>query len=169
MWAAALTREHGPSLFSLSRQKLAPLVRSTPASVRTLMKGAYALVEPELGPGEMPALVLLSTGSEVATTQAALAFLPEALRKKTRLVSMPCVERFLRWPKPERDALIPPDVKAAAIEAADGLDWYRLMGRDGLVHGIEKYGASAPEKALAETYGFTPQAIAAQISAWLGA
>ena len=169
MWAAALMRTEGPSLFSLSRQKLAPLARPAAIDVRTAMKGAYALVEPVLAAGEQPALVILSTGSEVATSQAALAFLAPELRAKTRLVSMPCVERFLRWKKADRDALVPAGVKTCAIEAAGGLDWYRLVGRDGLVHGIEKYGASAPEKALAEAYGFTPQHVAAQITAWLGA
>ncbi|MBS2022838.1 MAG: transketolase [Deltaproteobacteria bacterium] len=168
MWASALEREHGPSLFSLSRQKLAPLVRTNPVTVKQVQRGAYTVVEPQLAAGEKPKLVVISTGSELANTQASLQFLPEDLRAKTRIVSMPCVERFMKWPKPERDALIPQDVKTAAIEAAGGLDWYRIVGRDGLVHGIEKYGASAPEKALAEAYGFTPQHIAGQIKAWLG-
>lgn len=168
-WSAAITRQDGPTVLSFTRQKVAPLARAVPADVRTALKGAYALVEPSLSAGEKPQLVILATGSEVATAQGALQFLPEALRAKTRLVSMPCVERFLRWRKPERDALLPPGVRTCAIEAAGGLDWYRLVGRDGLVHGIEKFGASAPEKALAEAYGFTPQHVAAQINAWYAA
>ena len=52
------------------------------------------------------------------------------------------------------------------MEAAGGLDWYRLIG-DGLVVGIDRFGASAPDKALADAYNFTPQKVAGRISKWL--
>ena len=57
--------------------------------------------------------------------------------------------------------------KLVAVEAALGLDWYRIIA-DGLVVGIDRFGASAPDKALAEAYDLTPQKIAARISKWLG-
>ena len=79
---------------------------------------------------------------------------------------MPRTEKFLAWPKAEREALIPPSARCVAVEAAGGLDWYRIVGR-GLVCGIDGYGASAPEKALADHYGFTPEKLAARISTWL--
>jgi len=56
--------------------------------------------------------------------------------------------------------------KLVAVEAAGGLDWYRLIG-DGLMVGIDRFGASAPDKALAEEYGMTPQKIAGRIGNWL--
>ena len=81
---------------------------------------------------------------------------------------MPCVERFLTLPGDEQRKLVPhdPRTKLVAVEAAGGLDWYRIIG-DGLMVGIDRFGASAPEKALAEAYGMTPQKIAGRISKWL--
>ena len=52
------------------------------------------------------------------------------------------------------------------LEAARGLEWGRYTGRDGLLLGIDRFGASAPEKALAEEYGYTPAKIAERIEAW---
>ena len=159
-WAAAIQRKEGPSLFSFSRQKLALLQRSSPADVRTCLKGAYAVVE-----AQDPDLVIIATGSEVATAQAALPLLDKGL--KVRLVSMPCVERFLKWSGDEQRRLVPHGkARVVALEAAGGLDWYRIVA-DGMVLGIDRFGASAPEKALADAYGLTPQKVAAKISGWL--
>ena len=167
-WAAAIQREDGPSTLVFTRQKLPLLQRADPANVRQILRGAYALVEPKLAPGELPALVIIATGSEVASAQAALASLRPELSAKTRLVSMPCVERFLEWPREEQRKLIPHDLKTArvAVEAASGLDWYRIVG-DGLVVGIDRYGESAPEKVLAIEYGFSPPQIAVKIQTWI--
>jgi transketolase len=163
-WAAALQRKDGPTAMAFTRQKIPPLQRAAPADVQAALRGAYTLVESE---GE-PELVIISTGSELPATQQALQHLDAAVRRKTRLVSMPCTERFLAWSAADQRKLVPRGGRArlAAVEAAGGLDWYKIIG-DGLVVGIDKFGASAPEKALAEEYGFTPQKIAARIGAWL--
>ena len=159
-WASALERKDGPSAFAFSRQKLQPLQRSRPASVRECMKGAYALNDVA-----EPDIVLIATGSEVPLAQAALPLLDT--KYKIRLISMPCVERFLKWPGGEQRKLIPHGkVRLIALEAAGGLDWYRIVG-DGLVLGIDRFGASAPEKALADAYDLTPQKVAGKISKWL--
>src|SRR5205823_2411754 len=114
---------------------------------------------------EDPDLVVVATGSEVSTSQQALQFFDKSL--KVRLVSMPCVERFLRWPGEEQRRLIPHGrAKMVAVEAAGGLDWYRIIG-DGLMVGIDRFGASAPEKALADAYDLTPHKVAGRISKWL--
>jgi transketolase len=162
-WAAALQRKDGPSALVFTRQKLAPLQRATPGDVRKILRGAYTLVEAQ---GEAE-LVIIATGSELPASQQALQFLEPGVRSRTRLVSMPCVERFLEWPGDEQRRLLPRGkAKLVAVEAAGGLDWYRLIG-DGLVVGIDRFGASAPEKALAEEYGMTPQKIAGRIGKWL--
>jgi transketolase len=159
-WAAALERKDGPSAFALSRQKLQPLQRARPASVRECMKGAYALNEVA-----DPDVVVIATGSEVPLAQAALPLIDA--KYKVRLVSMPCVERFLELPGDEQRRLIPRGkARLVAVEAAIGIDWYRIVG-EGLVVGIDRFGASAPEKALAEAYGLTPQRVAGRISKWL--
>ena len=163
-WAAALQRKDGPSVLVFTRQKLPPLQRATPGAVRKVLRGAYTLVECD---GE-PELVIIATGSELPASQEALKFLDDRLRARTRLVSMPCVERFLEWPGDEQRKLIPHDTKTrlVAVEAAGGLDWYRIIG-DGLMVGIDRFGASAPEKALADAYGMTPQKIAGRIGRWI--
>jgi transketolase len=163
-WAAALQRKDGPSTLVFTRQKLPPLQRAAPGELRKILRGAYTLVESE---GE-PELVILATGSELPASQQALQSLDSGLRARTRLVSMPCVERFLEWPVAEQRKLVPHDARTrlVAVEAAGGLDWYRIIG-DGLMVGIDRFGASAPDKALAEAYGMTPQKIAGRISQWL--
>jgi len=108
----------------------------------------------------------VATASEVPLAQAAL----ELLAKKGivgRLVSIPCLECFEAQPAAVRDAVVPPALPVAVVEAARGLEWWRLAGRSGLVIGIDRFGASAPEKALAEEYGFTPGKVAERIERWV--
>ena len=163
-WTAALQRKDGPTALVLTRQKLPPLQRATAGDLQKVLRGAYTLVEAQ---GE-PEVVIVATGSELPASQAALQFLDAGLRARTRIVSMPCVERFLEWPGDEQRKLLPHDTrtKLVAVEAAGGLDWHRIV-RGGLVIGIDRFGASAPDKALAEAYGMTPQKIAGRISQWL--
>jgi transketolase len=159
-WAAAIAREDGPTAMAFTRQKLAVLRRSTPANVRQVLRGAYALNDVA-----EPDVVIIATGSEVSTCQEALPLLDKSMR--VRLVSMPCVERFLKWPGDEQRKLIPHGrARLVAVEAAGGLDWYRIIA-DGLMVGIDRFGASAPEKALADAYNLTPQKVAGRISKWL--
>ncbi len=159
-WAAAIERKEGPTAFAFSRQKIPPLQRGKPADVREALRGAYALVDtPD------PDVVIIATGSEVPLVQAALANIDR--RYRVRVVSMPCVERFLKWPGEEQRKLVPHGkAKLVAVEAAGGHDWYRIVG-DGLVIGIDRFGASAPEKALADAYDLTPQKVAGRIAKWL--
>ena len=160
-WASALLRRDGPTTFAFTRQKLPLLQRAHAGNVREAMKGAYTLVESQ---GD-PDVVVIATGSEVPTAQAALQLLDKKL--KVRLVSMPCVERFLKWPGDAQRKLIPHGkAKLVAVEAAGGHDWYRIVS-DGLVIGIDRFGASAPEKALADAYDLTPEKVAGRISKWL--
>ena len=167
-WAAALERDDGPTVLVFTRQKLPLLQRATPGDIEKVLRGAYALVEPQLAPDEDPELCIIATGSELPLTQAALGHLDPKLAAKTRLVSMPCVERFLSWNGDAQRKLVPHDAKTklVAVEAAAGLDWYRIIG-DGLMVGIDRFGASAPEKAIADAYGLTPQKVAGRIQKWI--
>ena len=85
-----------------------------------------------------------------------------------RVVSVPCLELFERQPDAYREALVPGGVPAVAVEAARGESFRRLVGREGLVYGIEGFGASAPWKHLAEHFGFTPDKLSAAIKSHLG-
>ncbi len=159
-WAHALQRRDGPTALVLSRQKIAPVKRDAPFDPAAALRGGYVVADP---PGAR--FTVVATGSEVALAQAAL----ELLAKKGiagRLVSMPCRECFEAQPEAVRDAVVPPALPVAVVEAARGLEWWKLAGRSGLVLGIDRFGASAPEKALAEAYGFTPALVAARLERW---
>ncbi len=162
-WSAALQRRDGPTSLVLTRQKLAPVKRDGALDPEGILRGGYAVAAPGAA-----SFTVLATGSEVPLAQAAL----ELLAKDGtlgRLVSVPCLERFLAQPQAFRDAVVPPGLPVAAIEAALGTEWWRLVGRDGLVIGIERFGESAPEKALAELFGFTPAKVAERLARWLDA
>lgn len=161
-WAAALQNRTGPSALVLTRQKLAPVKRSAGATAPDVLKGGYVVDAPAGA-----TFTLLATGSEVPLAQAALELLA-AKGKVGRLVSIPCLEAFLAQPKAYQDTVVPPGQKVAAVEMARGLEWWRLVGKDGLVVGIDRFGESAPEKALAELFGFTPQKLADRVAGWLG-
>jgi transketolase len=160
-WAHALQRRGGPTALVLTRQKLASLRRDGAFDAAAALRGAHAVASPAGA-----RFTLVATGSEVPLAQAAL----DLLAKKGivgRLVSMPCRECFEAQPEAVRDAIVPPALPVAVVEAARGLEWWKLAGRTGLVIGIDRFGASAPEKALAEEYGFTPAKVAERIEGWL--
>jgi transketolase len=160
-WAHALTRRDGPTGLVLTRQKLLPVTRPKDFDRGLLARGGYVVEE-----ASGAKVTVIATGSEVGTAQAALKLLADK-GVAARLVSMPCTACFDAQPAAYRDAVLPRDQRIVAVEAARGLEWWKYAGRDGLVIGIEKFGASAPEKALAEEYGFTPTKIAERIAGWL--
>jgi transketolase len=159
-WAHALERKDGPTAIVLTRQKVAKLARASSDQAQ-LFRGGYLVHD---APGA--AVTVVATGSEVGTAQAALQLLA-AKGVRARLVSMPCLACFEAQPREYRDEVVPPSHRVAVVEAARGLEWWRLAGKDGLVLGIDRFGASAPEKALAEEFGFTPPQVADKIERWL--
>jgi transketolase len=160
-WAHALERRDGPTGLVLTRQKLAKIERSDPSG-KDIARGGYVV---EDAPGAK--VTVLATGSEVPTAQAAIRLLA-AKGVKARLVSVPCLACFEAQPADYREQVVPRSHRVVAIEAARGIEWWRHVGRDGLVIGIDRFGASAPEKALAKEYGFTPEQVADRIERWLG-
>ncbi len=160
-WGAALLRRNGPSALLLTRQKLLPVKRDGAIDAAAIQQGGYVVAAPANA-----TFTVIATGSEVALAQAALELLAQK-GKVGRLVSVPCYERFMAQPKAVRDAVVPPTMPTAAVEAARGLEWWQLTGRDGLVIGIDRFGESGPEKALAEMFGFTPAKVAEKLEGWL--
>ena len=160
-WAHALQRRDGPTALILTRQKLAPVERDGAFDAEAAARGGYVVKAPAGA-----TFTVLATGSEVPLAQAALALLA-AQGKVGRLVSIPCLECFEAQDQAWRDAVLPPSLPTAAVEAATGIEWWKLTGRDGLVIGIQGFGASAPEKALAEAYGLTPAKVAERLAGWL--
>jgi transketolase len=149
-WRAALKHD-GPVALVLTRQKLSFIDRSKYAAANGLARGAYVLAD---APGGAPEIVLMSSGSEVALILEAQKKL-EADGVRARAVSMPCHEIFARQDQTYRDSILPKGIKRIAMEAAHPMSWYRWVGDDGVILGLERFGASAPAATIYEHLGIT--------------
>ena len=150
-WRAALKHKNGPVALVLTRQKLAFIDRTKYAPAGGLARGAYVLAD---APGGKPEVVLMSSGSEVALVLDAQKKL-EADGIRARAVSMPSHELFARQDEGYRNSVLPRGVKRIAIEAAHPMSWYRWVGDDGIIIGIERFGASAPGATIYAHLGIT--------------
>jgi transketolase len=160
-WACALADETRPSALALSRQNL-PSMRADVDSNRTML-GAYRL-RAATAPR---AVVLVATGSEVHVAAEAAALL-EADGIGCDLVSMPCWERFAEQSAEYRADVLPAGVLKISVEAGVTLGWERWVGSDGIIVGLDHFGASAPAEQLFAEYGFTGPAIAQRVKQRLG-
>src|SRR3954467_111640 len=151
-WRVAL-KLRSPVALVLTRQKLSFIDRSKYAAANGLDRGAYVLAD---APGGAPEIVLMSSGSEVALVLDAQKKL-EADGIRARAVSMPSHELFAAQDQAYRDVVLPKGVKRIAMEAAHPMSWYRWVGDDGVVLGIERFGASAPAATIYEHLGITVQ------------
>ena len=149
-WKAAIERIDGPTSLVLSRQSL-PSLKRTESAIDEISKGAYIIFES----GSQPDILIIATGSEVSLGVA----VAEIFSKRgvsIQVVSMPCVEIFDSQPKAYRDRVLPPNVtKRVAIEAAHTNFWHKYIGPEGVIVGIDSFGASAPGEQLFARYGFT--------------
>jgi transketolase len=150
-WRVALNHKKGPVALVLTRQKLSFIDRSKYAAATGLARGAYVLAD---APGGAPEVVLLSSGSEVGLILDAQKKL-EADGIRARAVSMPSHELFARQDQAYRDSVLPKGVKRIAMEAAHPMSWYRWVGDDGVILGLERFGASAPAPTIYEHLGIT--------------
>ncbi len=159
-WVAALNHKDGPTALILTRQNLPVINRSVYPSQNQLKQGAYIVKDSE---GVAPDIILLATGSEVHVALETVLLLQEK-GIKARLVSMPSFELFRRNTEEYKNSILPPACKKrVTVEAAAKHDWYEFAGLDGLVIGLDGFGASAPAKVLAEHYGFTAKNILQEI------
>jgi len=79
---------------------------------------------------------------------------------KARVVSMPSWELFFNQPEEYRKQVIPQNIPKVAVEAGSSLGWKEIIGDNGVVIGMERFGASAPGNVLMEKFGFTPENVA---------
>jgi transketolase len=155
-WRVALETRDRPVALVLTRQAVPTLDRGRYASAEGLRRGAYVLSDPAKGD---PELILIATGSEVGLIVAAAERL-EAEGVAVRCVSMPSWELFDALPQKERDAVLPPPVRARlAVEAGVAQGWHRYVGDAGDVLSVERFGASAPGDVLMREYGFRVEEI----------
>lgn len=149
-WLNMVERKDGPSDIVLTRQGLEQMPR-TAEQIAAISKGGYILKDCE----GTPDLIYIATGSEVALAFHAAEEL-EKEGKKVRVVSMPCCEVFDRQSAEYKEQILPKAVRArVAIEAGTTTTWYKYVGLDGKVLGLDHYGASAPADLLFKRYGFT--------------
>jgi transketolase len=149
-WKQAILRSDGPSALVFSRQTLPHQVGAA-ERVSDVARGAYILREEQ---GELEA-VIIATGSEVALAIEAAEKLSAAGRG-VRVVSMPCAEVFERQDVEYRESVLPSHLLArVAVEASHQDWWYKYVGLDGRVVGMNSFGESAPGPVLMKEFGFT--------------
>ena len=158
-WRAAL-RHKGPVALALTRQKVPIIDRTKYASASGLHRGAYVLIDAADG---KPDVVIVASGSEVSVALGS----HDLLRQKgirSRVVSMPCWEFFAAQDTAYRDSVIPRTAGLrVSIEAGSPFGWERWVGDNGLIIGLDRFGASAPYETLMREYGFTPDGVVEQI------
>jgi transketolase len=150
-FVAAMQRTNGPTFLSLTRQTL-PLLSEIDVKTRRegVLHGGY-IARKETAKLD---LILLSCGSEL---QHALAAAKE-LGAGTRVVSMPCFERFAREPESYREEVLPNECRRrVAIEAGVPQIWSQYVGLDGKIIGINRFGLSAPGNEVMKELGITAQ------------
>jgi transketolase len=160
-WRVALERDDGPVALLLTRQNVRVLDRSQVAGAQELERGAYVLWQSPAGDADgaagppAPELILISTGSEVPLTLAAGQALA-AQGISVRVVSMPCMELFEAQSPEYREQVLPRAVTARlAVEPGASMSWWRWVGDEGAVLGLDRFGASAPGTTVLEQFGFT--------------
>ncbi|GAB4298145.1 MAG: transketolase [Thiohalomonadaceae bacterium] len=149
-WRAAIEKKTGPSCLIFSRQNLAHMPRSA-EQIANISRGAYVLQEGAANPDA----IIIATGSEVELAMKAAAELA-GKGKNVRVVSMPSVDVFEAQDAAYRESVLPAScTKRVAVEAGVTAGWYKYVGLDGKVVGLDRFGESAPAGQLFKEFGFT--------------
>jgi transketolase len=157
-WGAAIENRDGPTCLIFSRQSLEHQPRDA-AQVAAIKRGGYVLIDS----AGTPEVIVIATGSEVGIAVAAVRAVAEK-GHKIRLVSMPSTTTFDRQDEAYKHSVLPPQVrKRVAVEAGATQSWWRYVGLDSEIVGIDHFGASAPAKELFKAYGFTAERVIAAI------
>src|SRR5690606_18015173 len=148
-WANAIERKDGPTSMCFSRQNL-PFQTRSAEQVAAIRKGGYVLSE---AAGKSQA-VIIATGSEVALAIAAQKTLAEQ-GVAVRVVSMPSTNVFDRQDAAYKASVLPAGLPRVAVEAGTTDGWYKYVGLEGRVIGIDRFGESAPAGELFKYFGIT--------------
>jgi transketolase len=162
-WKVAVMRNEAPTALVFSRQNLTPQPR-TDAQVKNIEKGGYVLKDCNCEGACEAQLIIIATGSEVDLAVKAADEL-NAAGTKVRVVSMPCPEMFAAQDQAYQDSVLIPGVKRLAVEAGVTAYWYKWVGLDGDVVGIDTFGESAPAGELFKEFGFTVENVVAKAQA----
>jgi transketolase len=155
VWRLALERK-GPSFFALSRQDLPVIDPAGRDLYAAVSHGAYVLEDVD-----SPQVVLIGTGAEVwPCVEAAKLLAAEGIR--ARVVSFPSWKLFEEQTAEYKASVLPAGVPRLAVEAGSTLGWWKYVGLDGDVVGLDRFGASAPGPRVLAELGFTPENVAAR-------
>ena len=149
-WRSGIERRDGPTCLLLSRQAL-PAQNSEAARAERIARGGYILADAENG---APDVILIATGSEVELARQAR----DRLAKHdlhARIVSMPSTTVFDRQNAAYRRSVLPDGIARVAIEAGVTSGWWKYVGLDGAVIGIDRFGESGPGDAVFAHLGIT--------------
>jgi transketolase len=158
-YVSSVTRKEGPTALILSRQNLAQNdALDYMARREGALKGGY-VAKKETEPLEM---IILAAGSEVQHALKAAESLPAA-----RVVSMPCFEAFERQSAEYKEEVIPSSCKKRiAMEAGVSALWYKYVGLEGKIVGVDRFGMSAPGDKVMEVMGMTAENLSNEIKSW---
>jgi transketolase len=148
-WTSGVERRDGPTSLALSRQNL-PFVARDAATIENIKRGGYVISEAK----GTPKAVIIATGSEVDLALKAQAELAQK-NVAVRVVSMPSTNVFDRQDKAYRDSVLPKGLPRVAVEAGVTGGWYKYVGLEGAVVGLDRFGESAPAGVLFKEFGFT--------------
>ena len=159
-WKAAFERQHGPSILVFSRQNL-PHIPRTQAQIEAISRGGYVLSDSE----GQPDAIIIATGSEVELALKAAEQLTAA-GKKIRVVSMPSTNIFDAQDAAYRESVLPSAVtKRVAVEAGVTDGWWKYVGTNGKIVGLDRFGESAPAGQLFKEFGFTVENVVKNVEA----
>ena len=161
-WKAALENQGGPTALILSRQNLPVFERATGGirGAEGAALGGYVLYDTSTMP-ELPALVFISSGSELELAFAAAQQLAED-GVAVRVVSLPCWELFAAQSAEYQREVLPPEALKVSIEAGVVQGWERWVGNDparGAAIGLDRFGASAPQQDVYANLGLTVESV----------
>jgi transketolase len=157
-WVAAVERNDGPSSLIFSRQNL-QFQKRDDAQIANIRKGAYVLSEAADG---KPQAIIIATGSEVALAlDAQKALAGEGIN--VRVVSMPSTNVFDKQDQAYKDSVLPRGVNRVAVEAGVTGGWYKYVGLEGAVVGMDCFGESAPAPELFKHFGFTVENVVSTV------
>ena len=153
-WARAVERRDGPSCLIFTRQNSQFQPRSA-ATRAAISRGGYVLAEA----AGTPTAIIIATGSEVELATSAQKLLA-AEGVQVRVVSMPCTQVFDAQDVAYRESVLPRGMPRVAVEAGVTDFWWKYVGLEGKVIGIDRFGESAPFKDLFKFFGFTAENVA---------
>jgi transketolase len=159
-WGCAVQRKHGPSTLIFSRQNL-PYQQRSAAQIAAIARGGYVLQD-----APDARAILIATGSEVELAVAAAKALA-AEGVAVRVVSMPSTDVFDRQDAAYKASVLTRGTPRVAIEAGVSDFWYKYVGLEGAVVGIDTFGESAPAPVLFKHFGFTVENVVAKVKSVL--